>query len=252
MNSKELENQTRIDAYLMGHMNASEKTEFEKDLKKDSVLKNQLDETRMIIGGLKYVKRKDLIQKMKATHKNTKPLASVGKTRSIWILAAASIVLIIISTITFQYLNTSFTPDDIYAAHYEPYPNVIAPVVRSTDEIDVDELEQKKKKALELYENGEFSEALQIMAELDNSMNEYWLTFYRASALMALSEFQNAIALFQPLSESDNAFKDQSTWYLGLCYLKLEDLKKAEIQFKKISNNDVYGQKAQRIIKALD
>ena len=52
------------------------------------------------------------------------------------------------------------------------------------------------------------------------------------------------------IEDNDNLFVDQAEWYLGLCYLKLNDTEKAIIQFSKISqSNSTYKIRSEEIIK---
>src|SRR5690606_16960572 len=111
--------------------------------------------------------------------------------------------------------------EKLYAANFEPYPNIVAPTVRNSDTA-----QSNIEKAFRYYDDGEYAKAaaaFKIWYDLDTTGDA---NFYYAISLMADQQVENAIeALEDPDWEIPERYRVQTNWYLALGYLKTNNRK---------------------------
>ena len=199
--------------------------DFEADLKK-AVRKADEDDFKEMIAGLEAAKQK--------------PESNFTK----WLIAAGIALLLGL----FYFLSSGSKPDTeaLFAKNFEPYRNIMAPIVRS------DNTQNLKEKAFELYETRNYDKAALLFTQLYKDTNEPVYLFYKANSLLALGKPEAAIPLFEQHLEANDFLYDKSTWYLALSYLKSGDTDKALQYFEKVLQNNTYKVKeARKLIKEL-
>ncbi len=165
-------------------------------------------------------------------------------------LAAASIILVVgMSYFLFSNLYNN-SPEKLYAEYFEPYRNVVHPVVRGENEKTIE------SSAFLAYENGDFHKALNLFNSVSNNEDEY-IQFYTAMCNMGLNKNLEAINLLLPIAnETKNNtelnFKEKANWYLGLAYLNSDDLINAVDQFSNIANHPTAVYKKEEAQEILD
>ena len=163
-------------------------------------------------------------------------------------LAAASIVLLI-SLVSLFFLNQKPRPEKLFAQNFTPY--ILAS--NNLRGADSDSVKQLYKKVTLAYRQGSFEEASGLFLSLlkDNPDNQN-LAFYLGNCYLALDEPQQAIKAFKKIltSSEQNEFTSRSQWYLALAYLKNEDLNKAKDELQSIIEYDGYQKdKAEELLK---
>lgn len=239
-----------IDKYFDGEMSKTELIEFENEKKSNKQLKAEVELQKEIKDSLHDKQIFDLKSNLEEIHKeagiaqdidaNQEPVVRELFIKKIQ-LAAAIIVVMIIASSVFYFLNTrTMSNETLYGIYYEPAKTVL--VVRSgnTDEVDL-------MQALQKYNHKDYNGAIEVF-EKDNSI---MAKFYLALSYMETNRIVDAVNLLKSIIEdNDNLFVDQAEWYLGLCYLKLNETEKAIIQFSKISqSNNTYKIKSEEILK---
>ncbi len=151
---------------------------------------------------------------------------------------AAAIFAIIVTTTFLMDQKPDF--NKVYAAYYEPYPNVVAPVLRS---------DSSYNNAFVFYEAGKYQEALAIFREQGVESN----TFYIGQCLLATGAYAESVDIFKNIVDTNSKFAVPSQWYLALAYLQLDNEKEAHmILFKLTGNETQYAHKAREVLDALD
>jgi len=159
------------------------------------------------------------------------------KKYAIWIA-----ITLVLSFLTYLIYSRYQKPsqDDIFIAHYEPFPNLIAPTQRSTD---------TTLKGLELalyaYDNGLYEQAVSVFDTLSSPPSE--AIIYHAIACIEIEQYDRAEQMLITLSTDKSAkYRQAAEWYLCLLALKTGDLDKYNsILANIISNlNHKYYQKA--------
>ena len=122
---------------------------------------------------------------------------------------------------------------ELLASYLQAYPNTLLQVERTSSDSEI--LQQ----AFQAYDKEDFEVAHSLFDRyLEENFNNNVL-FYKANALLALGRIQEALPLFQQLSNDNNSiYHSQSEWYLALCLMKANQPEKANELLEKIASFD--------------
>jgi tetratricopeptide (TPR) repeat protein len=115
--------------------------------------------------------------------------------------------------------------DELYAYYYLPYPNKIAPAVRS---VELSMLQS----AFIAYDSGDHLKALQLFKQIEENISQ--LDFYKAICLMSLERYDEAIDYFEHSAYLPEPWKGEALWYQTLCLLKTADYAKTDLLLDQI------------------
>lgn len=150
----------------------------------------------------------------------TQENASTNYTK--WLVAASAVVLLGVSS--FWYFNNTIDPEKLYVENFEPYRNVVQPIVRSETRTDI------KTKAFAAYETKNYEDALDYFDTMLNQKYDATISFYKANILLQLNDQKQAINILSKNLKVTDSLIDKHQWYLALAYLKNNDLDKAKNQ----------------------
>ncbi|MBW1296176.1 hypothetical protein [Aquimarina litoralis] len=231
-----MEREELIDKYLHSELTAAEQDQFDELLVNDISFKEDVD----LLSNLKNVAgaedRDDLRKQManfeaKIAANDTKviPLFSYKK-----LLVAASILLLVAVGVISLLNPFGVNTEKLYASNFEPYKNVVTPIVRGTTD------DNEEITAFSSYENKEFIAAAEQFGKLYETTQKPYFLLYQANALLAADQTSEAI----PLLEQHIALKDElierGKWYLSLAYLKENQKEKAIQLLEDLSNNGTF------------
>ena len=170
----------------------------------------------------------------------------------VWAIAAAVVVLILATGwIMNRYLNPRTDALELFAENYQSYPMVIT--IESGEELVRGDSIRLQESEL-AYRSGQYPAAYDGFKELVDS-GEYGadLYFYFGMAALETNHLQEAeTALEKVLAEPGSLFFEAANWYLGLCYLKAEEVEKAVGKFEEIvEGRGSYKDRASDILKKL-
>lgn len=161
----------------------------------------------------------------------------------LWIWLAV-LALLIIGTFAIYFLMPNKavveTPNSIYAAYYQPYPNKV-------DENTAGKAGENLA-PFELYETGQYKEA--ISGFMPNLADET-VRWYFGQSMHASGHLPGAKKIYrQFLSDDESPFFIHSRFYLGLVHLKNGDKQEAEYTFKILAEgkDNTYQEKALEIL----
>jgi len=240
----------KIDRYLQSEMEEGERKEFEKRLKEDSILQQEVNLQNQLM--LVFKQREDTQlrnilaaeeEQIVTTTEQETAAKIVPFTQKKWWKYAAAISLFAL----FLWGITNFlTPsEDIFTIYFKPYP---ATIFAERDN------SFKNNEALQAYQAGNYQDAKRLFQALPDSLKIPKTLFYQATVYLILQEFSLAIPIFQQLQKSTNhGLEEPVEWYLALSYLKVEERDKAVFLLKKIAQKEggYYQKEAQLIIKRL-
>jgi tetratricopeptide (TPR) repeat protein len=162
-----------------------------------------------------------------------------------WLIAASVLVLLGVSS--FWYFNSSINTDKLYAEHFEPYRNVVQPIVRGDSKTDL------KTKAFTAYEAKNYPEALQYLNEMLSENPDETIAFYKANVLLKLNKTEDAIAIFQTNLKTSDSLDAKNNWYLALAHLRLNDIENAKRILTDLNENSSFkSTHVKQLLKALD
>lgn len=258
-NSRDLDLEKQIDAYIKGHLSADEAEKLWQALlfRPDYI---ELLETEL------YIKR--IIEEQESADKEgsvpVQPLEKFGslfKHSWKWMAAAASIALLIISLNFFQG-NEEQNLNDLLQGEINMVENLASPEVMRSQDTDtkvsgIDSLlnlgfkaaiSGDVEKALGFYNNviDNYSSAPHVsMAYLNLGIIQYNRENYEEASVA----FNNAIQRVQ----DDRMLKEKAYWYLGNAYINQDRLKEGRKAILSAFNlNGIYKNPAERLLKKID
>jgi len=232
-----MDNEALINGYFEDTLSENERAEFDRLLQADAEFAAEFEFQKELKSALKKEER----QKIKSLFSNLgtetlvdlhdgrtqKPERKVISIRS-WLVAASIIFLLGIGSWLLFYNTPDLNTDQLYAANFVPYENVVHPIERGA------QLEDLKTRAFTAYENANYGLALELFKELQVQHNDPYIVFYEAIVLMQLDNHEEAIPLLEGYIEDNGQLKDRATWYLALAYLKQNDITESKIQLGKL------------------
>lgn len=148
---------------------------------------------------------------------NTTSVSGSGRKMNLypWIGVAA----VILALLAFWLWPSAATDAELFAAHYTPFPNLVAPIDKGTDIIDLD------IQALHSYERGNYKDAVRLFEELGESdqldINEQ--LYYGLSLLMEERNVDAITQLQAVVADKTARYHQAAQWYLSLAYIKAQN-----------------------------
>lgn len=231
-----MEREELIDKYLHSELTPAEKEQFDDLLTSDISFKEDLD----LLSNLKNVAgaedRDDLRKQMasfeaKIAANDTKvvPLFNYKK-----LLVAASILLIVSIGVISLLDPFGVNTNDLYASNFEPYKNVVTPIVRGTAD------DNEEITAFSSYENKEYLVSAEQFGKLYETTKKPYFLLYQANALLAIDQTKEAIPLLEQHIELKDELVERGKWYLSLAYLKEDKKDQAILILEDLSANGTF------------
>ncbi|MEK7718421.1 MAG: hypothetical protein AAB347_02235 [Bacteroidota bacterium] len=179
---------------------------------------------------------------------NEKRGIAAPKTKNLFWYAAASVVVLMV-VFTSLMRSRSYSSQQLYANYYQPYKSGES-VSRSASGSY-----SSLNTALKEINQGKYQEALESMSMVPAKERDgYSINFYSGVAYQELGEYKLAIGSFsEVVHHGDNLLVEQSEWYIGLCYLRIDERQKALEQFRLIaSRKGFYGEQSGKLLKQLE
>ncbi|MHA7055833.1 tetratricopeptide repeat protein [Aquimarina sp. M1] len=211
-----MEREELIDKYLRSELTSSEKDQFDTLLENDITFREDVE----LLKNLKVVTGTESRNELRKTMTNFEAKIAVKETKVIplfnykKLLVAASILLLVAIGGTMFFDPFGVSADTLYADNFEPYKNVVTPIVRgSTDDND-------EVLAFTSYENKNYKLAADQFGTLYETTERPYFLLYRANALLAISNIKEAIPLLEAHIALQGQLSERGKWYLSLAYLK--------------------------------
>lgn len=181
--------------------------------------------------------------KKEIQHWDTVPKKQLFK---LWHIAASIAILLGASWLFF--LNSqSKNTEELYASYFEPYRNIVQPIVRGEHKTDM------QFKAFEAYEVKDYKNAIlyfnTILKEKPNST----ISFYKANTLLQLNKTREAITILETNIKNFDTLQDRNLWYLALAYLKENNIDASKKTLEQLlSQSEFKNKEAKDLIEQFD
>ncbi|MCC5921475.1 MAG: hypothetical protein JJU23_12415, partial [Cyclobacteriaceae bacterium] len=177
--------------YFKDEMSPSEREQFEEEVQANSELKEEVDLFRNLNLAFFEIEK----EKFKNHHlKALKYSLQAGNSfrsgfKVVFSIIAASLLLIAVTWSLF--ISKDIDKEDIYFAHFEPYPNVEYPITRGSNDL--------KMEAFSRYEMQDYKNAIHLFEKLSELQSErlHSYYFYSGISYMGLSDFKTALLKFE-------------------------------------------------------
>lgn len=147
-----------------------------------------------------------------------------------WQIAASILVLLGVSAFWFL-SRPALNPEALFATHFKPYRNVVQPIVRGDDSMDV------KSLAFSKYEKGLYQDALDDFNSLLEDSDDATIKFYKANTLLQIGQTEKAIIILEDNLVKTDSLLEKHQWYLALAYMKIGKFEASKEQLNHIINN---------------
>ncbi|NOQ72141.1 MAG: tetratricopeptide repeat protein [Crocinitomix sp.] len=228
-----------FDAYLQGELSIEERLTFEVRLSNDSTFKAKFEafqgfEQDLVDAEVTAFKDR-LTQWDKSQDKNNPKQGRVIPIRLIGLAASIAVILFI----SILYLVGRPNNQDLVAANFEPYDNILT--VRG-EKVALDD-------GLQQYEAGEYEAAIVIFEQFPENVNAQ---FYLGESHLALQEFDAALTAYKSVLQTTGIFYEIAEFHLALSYLGNDDEQGAKETLAAIQKESDYYSKAQDLLGELE
>ena len=251
---KELDFSRYVDRYLDGVMSIEERVWFEKELQGNNELHLEIELQKSLNTMLENREVLELHGQLNDIHEQyfgerKRVLNLDRKFKRVLYVSTAAVVSLTMTVfmLTHGIKHTSGT--ELYAQYFKPAE--INMSFRAGSSVGDHEL----RSAMLLYENKNYEEAVKLFEKIlskDNS--RIGLNLYSGISHMEVKEYSEANKRFEKIIDHKaNAFVESAEWYLGLCYLKMNDEQKAKNIFADIANSEsYYNKEAKSILRKME
>ena len=221
-----------IDDYLLGRLETGERVAFENAVKSNPELRQELEESRLLMEGIGAAARAGLKERLGALDRSVpyqKRRSNAFMRRRFAIAAAVLLLLVPGYFIAESFLSVN--TEAVFNEHFEPYPVLESGQVRgSADETALSE-------GLRAYQDANHVEAIAAFERhAGESGNHSVANFYRALSHLAIGEASEALPLLEKLSADEGfAMCEQAAFYRALALLKMERTDEARDALRSLS-----------------
>jgi tetratricopeptide (TPR) repeat protein len=238
-----------IERYIANEMNEAEKEWFLKELDGNPGLREEValrERTDKVLKSHDIIQLRNKLSEIEKSRKIRIPAKTTGKRLPIAI-AAALAGLIIISSIAF-FGTRHLTNDEIISQYYKSYDGVsISRSSRSTASNDY-------STGLEYYNIHDYQNAAFYFSKVLNVDPENMeSTMFYGTSSFEVNNYPEAQRSFaKVIDNNNNLFMEDAEWYLALCFVRTNDIKKASEELKAIKNSrSIYSRNAAKILRQL-
>ncbi len=234
-----------IEKFITKQLNTEDKRDFEHRLATDKEFSENYRTSLAAHHLITEAGRLELKNKLEEFSSSSK---KGTKVIPLWVKRAipiAALLIIFLGVYQFGLFSKSATTAEMFSDNFEVYAS--PSVYRSSDTNSQSDWET----IVTLYRNAEYEEAIERLSNADEAP-QYLVYFYTGIGYMAQGQpdFDQALAYFEKVLDSDNDFWQQASWYKGLSLLKLDRYQEASEVFRTIVNAKSYNyKKAEEILK---
>jgi hypothetical protein len=212
-----MDKQELLDKYLEGGLSELEAEEFERLKASDPAFNDEVafhDDLSEVVLEDERLRLKKLLSDRKASGTRSKQKPKIG------LIILLAVLLVLASIFIYRYSTQEKSPDVIYAAYFEPYPNSYRPVSRNSND-------NAETQGFTAYENGNYVLAAQKFEESLAEKQDLSILFYQGISYGAAGEISLAIQKMETIKGKDFPYSSESYWYLGLFYLEQNNTNEA-------------------------
>jgi hypothetical protein len=161
-------------------------------------------------------------------------------------IAATVVVALLITALIFLRQN-KLTHPDLFTKYYEPY-------VKSEEVFEITRSSDNFYYAVKVFEAGDYARAALLFMQLsDSSELKVYATFYAGLNCIQMGKWEDAVTKLQEVVTSgETKINNVARWYLGLCFLRIDDSKSARLQFEKLaSEKNEFTARSKRILRLM-
>ena len=221
-----MKRESLIVKFFENTLSEEERLEFETLMDSDEEFKKEVAFREELASVITLDDREAIKQELQALEQPTIQ-------RKSWLLPIAASLVVLLGISSFWFFgNQTASPEDLFNTHFEPYRNIVEPIVRG------DANESIEVKAFAAYEQKDYGLALSYLnVLLKEDSNNNTLRFYKANVLLQLNKGKEAADIFKENLKLSDTLLEKNQWYLALSYIKLNQFDLAKQQLDELIKN---------------
>jgi len=227
-----------IQKYLDNDLSDRDMKRFEADLEVSSKLQDDLALYREIDEALADTEVLSFREQLTDLRREKQKSGGTGKSHirftKPWHYAATAAIALMLAIGLASVLDRPMNNKDLLKKYYKPYE--VALINRS----DNSTLDLMLKNAEILYQRGDFEQAaVYFEMVLEEQPDLAGTNLYAGISYYELERYSDARnSLNKVIEHNDNLYIEQAEWYLGLCFLALNENERARRQFARIASGN--------------
>jgi hypothetical protein len=245
-----------VERYFDNTLTEQETAQLKYRLDSDSELKRLFEQEKLLINTIRYQGAQNNLQFLKQLEQTLEqPQGRLNMKPWYYYAAAACIALLIAAGIFWP--SSQDTSKDLYAAYFEPYPNVFEPTLRSSNAAShlrgSITATSERSEAFKAYEDENYEKASRLFATLIKENKEPGMLLLLGNSNLALGRTTEAKENFSELITTFDDLDIQAKWFLSLCYLKEGNVTQARELLKELGDTEIsYATKARELLNKVD
>lgn len=233
-----------IERYFDNALSPEEAEELKNRLKKDFEFQRLFDREKVLIHTVRFQGAKKDLEYLKAIERSLDEKKS-GHVRRLWYYYAAAACIGLIALVIFL-PRAEKNPEALYAAYFQPYPNVFEPTLRG------EPVQTLRSRAFQAYDEGNYENAATLFSELAKDNKDAGVLLLLGNSNLVLGKTAEAEQNFADVISGFDQLDTEAKWYLSLCHLKTGEPAEATNLLKEIAQTETfYAPKAQRLLDEL-
>lgn len=240
-----------ISKYLDGELSTDELSRFEEVLEHDQVLQSELELYKEVEEALSDTEVLNLRAQLEMIHEEYSPKIERIKdkpTKKVIKYAVAAGIAMAVSLGTYGLFFNHASGNRIVSQFYKPYDVTLVNRSANTN------MDAVLKEGLMYYDNEEYAKAIPLFNKvLEMNPRNIASNLYAGISQFEIEHYQDANESFiKVIEHNDNLYIEQADWYLGFCYLMMNEREKAIAQFTKVKDgNGIYKKNARKILRSI-
>lgn len=211
-----MKNKELIALYFEEKLNVEQKARFDDSMQHDEEFKAQFTFEAQLKKAIISTKKDKLRNKLKQLEQPKKRFNYYA------LFAIAASLIIALGIFKLMQPTGSISNDALFAQHFQPYSNIIAPTTRG------EETKDSISEAFRYYDIENYKIASEKFKTLYTETNTSYYLFYQGICELQLGNTEIAITLFKAHQKYTDKLSTQTNWYLALAYLKANNKKEAK------------------------
>jgi tetratricopeptide (TPR) repeat protein len=239
-----------IERYLSGEMPESERQWFIREMEDNRDLKDEIElrkQTDEILRKRSVMDLRSKLSEIEITRRENKRAATIRRITVMKYAAVFAGAALITSLILFT--GKTLTSEEIINRYYSAYeaPSSIRSSVAATN--------TEYLLGLKYYNNKDYRNAASQFAKvLEKNPDDMQTHLLSGVSNMEVKKYNEAKKSFTTvIDDNNNLFIESAKWYLALCYVQTDDVKKASDILTEIRNEGgIYSKDASKILRRIN
>ena len=277
--------QNRIDCYLSGELSDTEKIAFEEEMRHDENLRKDIELTKIIaeafrnkadnnaIGAMENVPEDEvraIIASIEKEYSLAEPTEVEYSSRNVQhsmlpenapkkrnvkkLVIGALSVAAVVFVLVYIGIQPRYSSEELFNEHYTAQIYEYTPSRSGSPYTE--EQEVLHAQAVELYEEGNYQQALEYFGKITTGMEEKDIpeevVFYSAICLIETEKVNTAVERLEKLASTGSLYNQDAAWNLALAYLKINKRDKArDLLFSIVEKQGNYNEEAKNLLRQM-